>query len=343
MLKRLLFIFLFLVLTLGVVFAGETGKIRGKVVDKETKEPLPGVNVVLVGTAYGAATDLKGEYVIVNVPVGTYDIKASFVGYRSVTIKGVRVLPDFTTEVNFELPSETIQLEEVVVTAERKLIQKDATSTVTAVTAQEIQSIPVNSYQEVMTLAPGVVQANNGGLGGGDNGIHVRGGRTTEVSYVVDGIRVDDLLYGGSALDVSRLGIASVSILSGAFNAEYGQAQSAIVNIVTQEGGPKFTGNLRFGTDQFGKLGWKDNDWGTFRGEFSLSGPVIPGKDFATFFISGDRAFTRTYLNRFAGPTYKTPGGRVVQHNYENLGFFDNRVRGNAKVALKFFENLKLY
>jgi len=342
MLKKILLASFILFLSVGVVFSGETGKIRGKVVDRETKEPLPGVNVVLVGTAFGAATDLKGEYVIVNVPVGTYDVKASFVGYRSVTIRGVRVLPDFTTEVNFELPSEAIQLEEVVVTAERRLIQKDATSTVTAVTAQEIQSIPVNSYQEVMTLAPGVVTANNGGLGGGDNGIHVRGGRTTEVSYVVDGIRVDDLLYGGSALDISRLGIASVSILSGTFNAEYGQAQSAVVNIVTQEGGPKFAGNFRVGTDQFGKLGWKDNDWGTFRGEISLSGPVIPGKDFATFFVSGDRSFTRTYLNRFTGPTYKTPGGRIIQHNYENLGFFDSRVRGNAKLTFKFFENLKL-
>jgi outer membrane receptor protein involved in Fe transport len=154
---------------------------------RKRKEPLPGVNVVVVGTAFGAATDLKGEYVIVNVPVGVYDVRASFVGYRAMTVKGVRVLPDFTTEVNFELSSEAIQVEEVVVTAERKLIQKDATSTVTAVTAQEIQSIPVNSYQEVMTLAPGVVVANNGGLGGGDDGIHVRGGRTSEVSYVVDG------------------------------------------------------------------------------------------------------------------------------------------------------------
>jgi outer membrane receptor protein involved in Fe transport len=342
MMKRLILSSLLALLVFGLAFAGETGKIRGKVIDKETKEPLPGVNVVVVGTAFGAATDLKGEYVIVNVPVGVYDVRASFVGYRAMTVKGVRVLPDFTTEVNFELSSEAIQVEEVVVTAERRLIQKDATSTVTAVTAQEIQSIPVNSYQEVMTLAPGVVVANNGGLGGGDNGIHVRGGRTSEVSYVVDGIRVDDLLYGGSALDVSRLGIASVSILSGTFNAEYGQAQSAVVNIVTQEGGSKFTGGIRVGTDQFGKLGWKDNDWGTFRGELSLSGPVIPGSDFATFFVSGDRSFTRTYLNRFTGPTYKTPGGRVVQNTFENLGFFDSRLRGNAKLTFKFFENLKL-
>jgi outer membrane receptor protein involved in Fe transport len=270
---------------------------------------------------FQSGREVLTRYVIVNVPVGVYDVRASFVGYRAMTVKGVRVLPDFTTEVNFELSSEAIQVEEVVVTAERKLIQKDATSTVTAVTAQEIQSIPVNSYQEVMTLAPGVVMTNNSGLGGGDNGIHVRGGRTSEVSYVVDGIRVDDLLYGGSALDVSRLGIPSVSILSGTFNAEYGQAQSAVVNIVTQEGVSKFTGGIRVGTDQFGKLGWKDNDWGTFRGELSLSGPVIPGSDFATFFVSGDRSFTRTYLNRFTGPTYKTPGGRVVQNTFENLGY----------------------
>ena len=342
MMKKLFISVLAILFISALLFAGETGKIRGRVVDKETKEPLPGVNVVILGTTLGAATDLNGEYIIVNVPVGTYDIRASFVGYRAVTIKGVKVLPDLTTEVNFELPSETIQLEEVVVTAERKLIQKDATSTITAVTAEEIQAIPVNSYQEVMILAPGVVQANNGGLGGGDNGIHVRGGRTYEVSYVVDGVRVDDLLYGGSALDVSRLGMASVQILTGTFNAEYGQAQSAIVNIVTPEGGPNYKGIVRFGTDQFGKLGWEGNDWGSFRGELALSGPIIPGKKFATFFLSADRYFTRTYLNKFTGPKYETPGGRVVQHEYKNLGFFDSRIRANAKLTLKFRENIKL-
>ncbi len=283
------------------------GKIAGKVVDKDTGEPLPGATVVIVGTQRGAATDANGEYVIIDVPPGTYTLRASFVGYGPQVVENVVVNSGFTTIVNFELKA-GIQLEEVVVLAER-LIRQDETMSVTVLQGEDIQALPIETFQDAITLAAGVVEST----GGGDNGIHIRGGRTTEVAYVVDGILVQDPFdrsIGG--FDVPRQSISELQILSGGFNPEYGQAMSGVIIINTPTGSTDFHGSLRFQTDGYsmeglGKGGpsfdYKrpfSNDWGTRIFEASVSGPILG--DRLTFFLNVDRQDTDTYLNEFDGP-----------------------------------------
>ncbi|RMF55249.1 MAG: carboxypeptidase-like regulatory domain-containing protein, partial [Calditrichaeota bacterium] len=124
-----------------LVFGQSSGKIVGIVKDANTGEPLPGVNVVVEGTTYGAATDVDGYYVILNVPVGIYDIKASFIGYKEVTLSGVRVSADITTEANFELEEAAIEGEAVVVTASRPLVEKHVTQSVSLVTSEDLENI----------------------------------------------------------------------------------------------------------------------------------------------------------------------------------------------------------
>lgn len=105
-----------------------TGKISGIVKDKETGEPLPGVNVIVEGTTRGAATDVQGNYVILNVPAGTYSVRATFLGYAAMRVQNLRVSIDQTTRHDFLMTPEAIAGEEVIVVATRPIVQKDLTS-----------------------------------------------------------------------------------------------------------------------------------------------------------------------------------------------------------------------
>ncbi|MBS4028978.1 MAG: TonB-dependent receptor [Ignavibacteriales bacterium] len=325
-----LIIVLFAVIPLQV-FSGTTGKIRGKVIDRETNNPLIGVSIFIVGTKLGASTNFDGEYYILNVPTGTYALRASSIGYNTTTVRDILVSADLTTETNFSLVSEAVEVNEVIITAQRPLIQQDATASLSIIEAQTLQSLPVSSFTQAMVLSTGFVQTKNGA----DEGIHLRGGRSREISYLVDGVRADNILFSGLGSDVPRMGVSSLTVMSGTFNAEYGQAQSGVVNVITQDGSDKLWAKGRYSSDNFG--GGKNN-WGTHLQELALSGPIIPE---ITFFGSADRERTNTYLNNVTGPSYTSPGGRKIQHDFNFLQF-DNKDRAQGKLTFKFSSDVKV-
>ena len=225
----------FLSLTAGFskkVYAGDTGKLAGRVIDATTKEPLVGASVLIVGSSLGAATDLDGRYVILNVAPGVYTLRASAVGYRPMEITNNRVSLDLTTQVDFDLSESAITTEAVVVIAQRPLVQKDMTASTAVIDNREIQALPVTSFQDVLQLQAGVVAG------------HFRGGRSGEVSYMIDGVPVTDAYDGSTVVDVNTNSIQEMQLVTGAFNAEYGQAMSGIVNIATKTGGDKFQGSI---------------------------------------------------------------------------------------------------
>lgn len=224
----LLFLFVFSV----TIFAGQTGKISGKVVDAETGEAIIGANIVIEGTFLGAAADFDGYYYINNIPPGEYRIVASAVGYQKVVIQKVNVKIDLTTKLDIKLSSQSIHMDkEVVITAERPLVQKDLTSSSVTVSASDIKMMPVENINQIINLQAGVVDG------------HFRGGRTGEVAYLVDGVSVTDAFNGGFGIQLENSSIREMEVISGTFNAEYGQAMSGIVNIVTQDGSSKFSIN----------------------------------------------------------------------------------------------------
>jgi outer membrane receptor for ferrienterochelin and colicin len=218
--------------------AGTTGKIVGRVTDAQSGEPLPGVNVVIEGTTMGAATDLEGRYMILNVPPGTYSLSASMIGYAKRTVTSVKVSIDLTTKVDFALEQEAIQLgEEVVIVAEQPIVRKDLTSVQANVSAERIANLPVQEFYEVLNIQSGVTVGPGGG-------IHIRGGRSSEIAYWIDGVPVSDVYDNSLSVEVENASIQELQVISGTFNAEYGQAMSGIINIVTKEGGERFEGNL---------------------------------------------------------------------------------------------------
>jgi outer membrane receptor protein involved in Fe transport len=216
-----------------MVFAGTTGKIAGKVTDKSTGEPLPGVNILVAGTRLGAATNLDGTFIILQVPPGIHSVKASAIGYQEVVFDNVRVSIDLTTRLDFQLGETVLELgETITVVAERPLVQKDLTSTSNTVGADVISRLPVENFSDVVNLQAGVVEG------------HFRGGRSGEVAYLVNGIPMNDVYSGSFVLQVENKAIQELEVISGTFNAEYGQAMSGVVNIVTKEGGENYHGSL---------------------------------------------------------------------------------------------------
>ena len=230
--------FILCLIFLQVIFAGTTGKISGKVVD-ENNQPLIGCNIVVKGTSLGAATNIKGEYFILNIPPGKYDLTASMIGYGTVTVEGTLVMVDLTAKTNFFLKPETIEGDVITVTAEKPTVRLDQTSMSAVVSSEDIENLPVTDVGDVIELQAGIVRDPNGGF-------HVRGGRSSEVSFWVDGVATTDSYDGSSGLEIENAGIQEVQVISGTFNAEYGQAMSGIVNVVTKDGGLNYQGNLDF-------------------------------------------------------------------------------------------------
>ena len=234
---RALFVLFCMLMIEGTVRAGSTGKIAGRVTEASTGEPLYLVNVILVDTRLGASTDLEGYYTILNIPPGTYTVRASMLGYADVRITDVKVSIDFTTTLNVKLQLSTLELGEVTVVAEKPLVRRDLTSSSATVSAEEIKAMPVESFQDILQLQAGVVVGSAGD-------IHVRGGRASEVSYMIDGISVTDPYSGNASVQVGSEVVQELKFVSGTFNAEYGQVMSGVVDVVTKDGGPRLDGQI---------------------------------------------------------------------------------------------------
>ena len=221
------------------LIAGTTGKISGSIQDISTGEPLAGANIIVSGTALGAAADENGKFVILNISPGIYTVKGTMIGYTAVLYSEVRVSADFTTKIEFQLQPSGLQLKEVTVTARIPIIKKDLTSSLSIVSAEQLREIPVEEFSDVLALQAGIVV-------GADGDIHIRGGRSSEIAFLVDGLSVTDPYSGNISIEIENNSIQELQVISGPFNAEYGQAMSGVIDVVLKEGGDKFRGNLSF-------------------------------------------------------------------------------------------------
>jgi outer membrane receptor protein involved in Fe transport len=279
-----------------LVHAGTVGKISGVVKDKQSGEPLPGASIQIVGTQMGAATNPKGEYFIINVPPGKYTVKASLIGYAPMEVQNVDVSVDLTTFLDFPLVSQAIELGKgITVVAERPLLIKDQTASIRVMEAEELQNMPTRGYQEAISLQSGVVSytdnPNTRLRGDRENtntpALNIRGGRSSEVAYYVDGFSQQDYLTGNATTAINQNAIQEVTVTTGGFNAEYGKIMSGAINVVTKEGGAKYSGNVELVTDNGINSKSERYDYNLY--DLSLSGPLIPGNDKTSFFISGER------------------------------------------------------
>jgi len=318
-------IILVLLLMPSLTFAGVTGKISGKVIDKDTGDPLPGANITIQGTNMGAASNINGEYFIINVPVGSYTLVATMMGYKKIEKTDVRSIQDLTTAVNFELESTVMELgETVTITAERPMVRTDATASTREVEGDKVMLLPkVDTFEDAISLQAGVVGSN------------VRGGRSTELTYMVDGMTVEDPLQGGVGATINRNAIAEIVLLTGGFSAEYGQAMSGVVNLVTKEGGNKYSGQLRYTTDEpFDEQTFSAND-NTY--ELSFGGPM-PFFKALKFYLSS-RVFTTDCKGSNTAGSNPGPGYKVLDPAGNNLGWYPHNTEQQYSTQIKLTYN----
>ncbi len=286
-------------------YAGVTGKLVGRTYDKSTNKPLGYVSITLLRngkpTGIGAISDKNGNYMIIDIPVGCYTVEASRMGYSKMRVDSVWIFADMTYTLDFYLEPEVVKGQVIVVTAKRPIVERDVTASVSRVTSKEIEQKPVTNYHDVIAKSTGVVAIQRGA----GKEIHIRGGRTGETVYIVDGVVVNDPFTGEAGEIIDNAAIEEMELIKSGFDAEYGQVLSGVANIVTKAGTPILMAGLNYYGDVFlgpynsgyNKLGWV------------LSGPLkFLGKG-STFFLQG---------NWFDSPEYEIKDSVSMWNFYRN-------------------------
>ncbi|MBI1804347.1 MAG: carboxypeptidase-like regulatory domain-containing protein [Ignavibacteriae bacterium] len=293
-----------LLLVPGILFAGTAGKIRGKLTLKDTHEPAVGANVLVDGTTYGASTDADGNYLILNIPAGSYTVKASFVGYHAPPVINLKVTADLTTELNFELVPQDVELPAVQIVAERPLVNKSATNAVRVLGREDLQGLPVRGLTSVFALQPGVVLQ--------DNNVYIRGGRSDEVGFYVEGASSRNILNGGNAVTIIPEAVEEFQIQAGGYNAEYGGANAGIIRQQLRSGTSKYKASYSVESDKFtseSNRSLNTYSYGYWNHVLTLSGPVVG--DHLKFFFAGENQFQRdrtpSLWNGFEFPNAQFP------------------------------------
>jgi outer membrane receptor for ferrienterochelin and colicin len=258
-----------------------TGKIEGRVRD-QAGAPIANAQVYIVGSAFNALTNPQGYYFINNVPAGPVSVRAAFIGYKSTQVEGNKVLAGQTITVDIQLEQTAVEITEITVVSQTQpLVPRDEVTTKQRVDGQFADNLPIDRINEVLKLQPGVTADNNGNLS-------IRGGRNNEAATYVDGVPVQagyrgDRFAGsaGTALSIATNAFEEASVTTGSSSAEFGNAKSGIINIVTKTGGDKYTGSFSVQSDEpFGV----NHSVGFNRLEASASGPLA-GR--LTFALSG--------------------------------------------------------
>ncbi len=316
--KRLSLLFILAFgLNISALWAQNTGSIRGVVTDKETGEPLAGVNIVVKGTYYGASTDVDGFYTIPKIEPGIYTLEVSYISYKIIQQTGVKVEAGKTLTLNFEMEPSILALgQEITVIGEKPLMDIEQTTTSRTLTKEEIKNRIVETVTDLVTQQVGVTKQ--------DDAIYIRGSRSYETQYLVEGLSVQDPLSGtGFGLQISSHAIEEIEVLTGGYKAEYGQATSGIISVKTKSGSDKYEGYFSYKSDNpFGQFTNRPFSFNTDHWEVSLSGPepisnklfsFLPGKFYFFFDVQAKLFddYTRSTAKQLHSSIAPTLGGLV--------------------------------
>ncbi len=262
-----------------MVVAQTTGRLAGRVRDNDGNA-VAYASVILLGTdpLLGAQTKEDGTYILINIPVGSYDVQAQQIGYRPTTVTGQRINVNETSTLNITVVRDAVEIEGLIFVAEREMVVADRTGSSRGITQETLENIAVDSIEGIIALQAGATQI-------GDD-LHIRGGRANEVVYTIDGMSVSDPVDGGTAMSIDMNAVADMVVMTGGFTAEYGNAQSGIVNIVTRDGTSEYSGSLEFISDHIITDGSNSDEIKATIGG-PILGPFAPTlKNRLTFFLN---------------------------------------------------------
>jgi len=241
--KSILILSAFMLINAFQIKAQSGGKIVGEVTD-ENGQPLVGCSIYIENLMIGNASDADGNYIILNIPPGTYNIKAQMLGYNTQVVEGVKISSGLTTNLDFKLTSGAVEMQEVQVTSYKiPPVQKDLTNKIQSRTGEEISQIPITTVKDVLMQQAGVIrQILTQDVSGlpvfgqfatiPSDGLHFRGGRENEASYLLDGVNVVDALWGDFNVEqMGELMLSSLETFTGTFAPQYGEAMSGVVRL----------------------------------------------------------------------------------------------------------------
>lgn len=352
--KRILVILIMFLCSVGII-AQTNGKIKGKIIDVDSKEGLPGVNIILEGTYHGAATDIDGNFSIEGITPGNYNVKATLIGFKQMIFTGIEVVANRTTQLDINMEETVLTMDQdVVVIGEKPLVDSEETQSIKSIGREEIEVAVIENVKDLVTQQAGVIQS--------DNAIHIRGGRSYESAFLLDGVSVQDPLAGtGFGLQLSANAIEEVEVITGGFNAEYGQATSGVINVKTREGGENYSGSLSYKRDNFGDKS-SPHVFNLDVAEANLSGPEpittyllpalgiqIPGKltFFSSFYMGISDGITQGYYKPTAKQLYSsTFHGSDFAPRAENswfwLGKLTYSITPTMKLAYSFNQSISI-
>jgi len=288
--KKLLTILLLLSTLIGV---GQTGSIKGTIIDKESGETLIGASVFILGTYKGTVTDINGKYKLEGIKQGDYSIKFSFIGYADVIVNGVRVKSGVSTPLNAKLQTRSTSIQEVVIVGEKSLINLEKASSEVKITEEDIKQMNMRDVQEIVSMQAGVNQT--------PDGINVRGSRNYETQYIVDGISAQDPLSGtGFGVEVSSSSIGNLNLVTGGAGAEFGGGAGGIISTKIKEGGDKWEIGGSWQRDNFGISPNEGASWNTDIVDLSAGGPVPFTKKKLKVFSSVNARLSDDYYGIYA-------------------------------------------
>ncbi len=327
------------------IFGQEPGSLSGNITDSKTGDPIPGVNIIIKGTYYGAATDTKGNFRIKAVNPGNYTIEVSFIGYKTVKYTGIKIEAGKNKQLDVKLEESVLTLEQdVVIIGEKPLMDVEETQSKRTISKDDIENSLVESIGDIVIQQAGIIKS--------DNQIHIRGGRSYENAFLLDGVSVQDPLAGtGFGLQLSSNAIEEVEVITGGYNAEFGQATSGVVNVRTREGGEKYSGYISYKRDNFGDKS-SYHVFNTDVLEANLSGPEpitslilpeigikIPGTItlFGSFYMGISDGLTQGYYKPTANRLYSSIFGKTrFTPRAENNWFWLGKITYKYSPTLKF-------
>ncbi|HKG93172.1 MAG TPA: TonB-dependent receptor, partial [Gemmatimonadaceae bacterium] len=285
-------------------------KISGVVTDAATGQPIEGVQVRVQGTGLGASTQGNGRYFIISVPPGTYTVVAQRIGYQRTEVANVEVRIDATRELNFRLNNAATTLTVTrIVAPPTPLVEPGITGSTQSITSEVIEALPVTSVAGVLALQQGFLEVpqNTDIVSFSDtrrnplSPVRIRGGRGAETLTLIDGIPINNIVFGGPAFEVTTAAVNQINFQKGGFEPQYGNALSGIINVATREGGTRPAGNIEYQTSGAGgTLGLKNDElknYDLLRGY--LSGPIPGTANRVRFAVAGQTTNGRDGVYEF--------------------------------------------
>jgi hypothetical protein len=265
---------MFLVLNVSALLAdplGTTGKVSGTVTDSKDGYPLIGAVIGIEGTTMKAGSDDNGQYAILNIPVGTYSVKCTYVGYETLIQNDVKVSADITTTVDFQMAVGGAKTDTIFIEVKRRTLPTETSGKI--INSEFIENTGIRGIENIAAKTSGVVQDEKG------QNINIRGGRNGETKIIIDGVETNNPLDRGSTANVSNSALQELAVLTGGFSAEYGNVLSGVINVTTKTAQVDYTGSVEVISDVIAGDWINTTSQGYNVYSASLGGPVLPFKN----------------------------------------------------------------